>query len=205
MRRRPLLTELRCAATDFALANGEKVKSGDPGGFIEKEENLSHGGSAWIYGDAAVYGDARIYDNATVFGNARVFGDAVVRDNARVCDNARIHGNVWIYGDASVYDNVQVYGIPHVSIYGYAKIGGDAYIKGPCDYTVFDNPWDRGQVLTYTRSNKMWKIGFFHGTGEELVAKAYKDGEMLGKCYEAIVRAQEAIDVAVRKEEAERG
>ena len=43
----------------------------------------------------------------------------------------------------------------------------------------------------------MWKVGCFCGTGEELVKKAYADSELSGKCYEAIVRAQEAIDKVI--------
>ena len=30
--------------------------------------------------------------------------------------------------------------------------------------------------------------------GDELIAKAYKDNELSGRCYETIVRAQETID-----------
>ena len=54
------------------------VKAGDIGGWIEKEENLSHDGSAWVYGDAKVYGDAGVHGNAEVYGNARVCGGAEV-------------------------------------------------------------------------------------------------------------------------------
>ena len=43
----------------------------------------------------------------------------------------------------------------------------------------------------------MWKVGCFHGTGKELVAKAYRDSERSGKCYEAIVKAMEAIEEAM--------
>ena len=43
-----------------ALIDIEKydVKAGDLGGWIEKEENLSHKGDAWVSGDARVSGDA---------------------------------------------------------------------------------------------------------------------------------------------------
>ena len=34
----------------------------------------------------------------------------------------------------------------------------------------------------------MWSVGCFYGTGEELIKKAYADGETKGKCYEAYVR-----------------
>lgn len=38
-----------------ALKDFSNVKKGDKGGFIEKEENLSHLGNAWVYDDAKVF------------------------------------------------------------------------------------------------------------------------------------------------------
>ena len=61
-----------------ALADFGDVKAGELGGWIEKEENLSHNDDAWVYGDAQVYGNARVYGNAQVFGNAQVCGDAEI-------------------------------------------------------------------------------------------------------------------------------
>ena len=52
------------------------VSVGDLGGWVEKEENLSHDGNAWVYDEALVYGNARVYDEARVCGNARVYGNA---------------------------------------------------------------------------------------------------------------------------------
>lgn len=52
-----------------ALIEFGNVKAGDLGGYIEKEENLSHMGNAWVSGNAQVSGDAQ------VFGDARVSGD----------------------------------------------------------------------------------------------------------------------------------
>jgi hypothetical protein len=46
----------------------------------------------------------------------------------------------------------------------------------------------------------MWRVGCFLGTGEELIKKAYKDSETSGRCYEAIVRAMEQIEEAMRHE-----
>lgn len=48
------------------------VKAGDLGGFIEKEENLSHDGDAWVYGDARVSGDARVYGNADIMWLSKI-------------------------------------------------------------------------------------------------------------------------------------
>ena len=46
------------------------VKYGDLGGFVERENNLSHDGDAWVCGNAYVYGDARVYGDAEVCGYA---------------------------------------------------------------------------------------------------------------------------------------
>lgn len=46
-----------------ALIDFGDVKAGDLGGFIEKESNLSHLGSAWIYDDAMVCGNAMVCDD----------------------------------------------------------------------------------------------------------------------------------------------
>ena len=61
-----------------AVAEFGLVKIGDLGGWIEKEENLSHEGKAWVWGNAKVCGDAEVCGDAKVWGNAKVCGDAEV-------------------------------------------------------------------------------------------------------------------------------
>lgn len=73
-----------------AVAEFGLVKIGDLGGWIEKEENLSHEGDAWVCGDAKVCGDALIC------GNAQVFGDA------QVCGNAKVCGDAWVFSASHV-------------------------------------------------------------------------------------------------------
>jgi hypothetical protein len=55
-----------------ALIDFGSVKAGDKGGFVEKEENLSQSGNAWVSDDAQVSDDARVSGNAWVYGNAQV-------------------------------------------------------------------------------------------------------------------------------------
>lgn len=55
------------------------------------------------------------------------------------------------------------------------------------DYIVFKNWWSSGRYFTWTRSNNMWSVGCFYGTGDELIKKAYADSEDKGKHYEEIV------------------
>lgn len=59
-----------------ALVAFGNVEKGELGGFIEKEDNLSHGGNAWVSGNARVSGDARVSGNAdyaVVAGFGRYF------------------------------------------------------------------------------------------------------------------------------------
>lgn len=181
-------------------------------------------GFAWVYGSARVYdsarvfGDARVYGAAVVYDSARVYGNARVGGYAEVFDSALVYGAAWVYGyaevggSARVYDDAVVHGdaevCGEVRVYGDAEVGGsarvngsaqitgDARVKSSHDYAAFKNTWSSGRWFTYTRSDRMWTVGCFRGTGDELIARAYKDSELSGQCYEAIVRAQEAIENA---------
>ena len=83
-----------------ALIDFGDIKAGDLGGYIEKEENLSHYNNAWVYGNAKVYDNAKVYGNAKVYDNADVCGDAKVYGNAIVCGIAEVCGDAKVYGNA---------------------------------------------------------------------------------------------------------
>ena len=171
---------------DFAF-----IKKGDKGGFVESEENLSQVGSCWIYNDTKVCGNAKVCGDAWVFGDAKVYGNAMVYGDAKVYGNAMVYGNACVFGDAEIYDNVRVYG--NAEVFGNVHIKGDADISSISDYIFFKNWWSSGRCFTWTRSNNMWSVGCFYGTGEELIAKAYKDSEISGKEYELVVKYVESI------------
>ena len=94
--------------TDFKMFNEKKlfrikalidfgdVKAGELGGYVEKKNNLSQDGNAWIWGDA------------NVCGNAKVYGDAKAWGNTNVCGNAEVYGDTKVYGDAKVWGNANV-------------------------------------------------------------------------------------------------
>lgn len=184
-----------------ALIDFYDVSAGDLGGYIEKEANLSQEGNAWIYDKACVFGNAKICRDAQVFDNALVYDNAYISDNARVYGNAKVYGDACVYDNAWVFDNAKVCGeaIVRSCVYNNATICGDAHVFGKAeicgdaivaerdDYIVFKNSWSSGRYFTYTKSNKMWLVGCFYGTGEELVKKAYKDSENSGKHYELYV------------------
>lgn len=138
----------------------------------------------WIEKTSNLSDDAWVSDEAEVYGDAKVYGGALVSDYAKVS------GDALVFGDARVS--------------GCADICGDARVKTNKDFSVFKNTWSSFRRFTYTRSNKKWSVGCFYGTGEELIKKAYADSEKSGKCYEAIVKAQELID-SVLEDKREKG
>ena len=75
-----------------SIKDFSNVRKGDKGGFVEKEENISEEGDAWVSGDARVSGDAQVSGNARVYGDARVSGDAWVSGNAQVYKQKLIGG-----------------------------------------------------------------------------------------------------------------
>lgn len=173
-----------------AIRSFSGVRKGSLGGWVESEDNLSQEDDCWIFDEAKVFrkakvsGHVKVKDNACIYGNAVIFGYVVISGNAKV------YGNVHIYGNVSISDYAKIFG--SLSINGYACIRGDANIKLTNDYAVFENIWNTSN-FTWTRSNNMWAANHFYGTGEELINKGYRSSELTGKCYEAIVKAQEEI------------
>ena len=109
-----------------ALKNFGSVKEGDIGGWIEKEENLSHEGDCWVYGYAQVYRSAWVGGDAQVYGHAQVFGRAKVCGNAQVFGDAQVYGNAWVYENAQVYGSARVHG--DAFVFGDAQVHGDAWV-----------------------------------------------------------------------------
>lgn len=166
-----------------ALVDFGGVKSGDLGGFIEKEENLSMYGNAWIFGNAKVYDDAYVYDDAWVSGNAQVYGNAQVCNSAQVYGSAQIYDKAWVYGDAlvcgdsKVYDNAWVsgkawvYDNAHVCgdviICDNAYVCGNAQVRGNADYTTIKGFGTICRTTTFFRcKDKRIRVtcGCFYGT-----------------------------------------
>lgn len=198
-----------------AIKDFYDVKKGDKGGWVEHYGNLSQLGDCWVYHNAIIKdnavikddakvmdhakisGNAIIEDNARVYDRAKVYDSAIVNENARIYDRALIRNNAQVCGSARIYNNSQICG--SAQVYGDVEvindtiIGGDAIVEYVSDYIVFKNWWSSGRCFTWTRSNNMWSVGCFYGTGEELIAKAYKDSELSGREYERVVNYVNSI------------
>ena len=147
-----------------AVRDFDNVKTGDLGGWIEKEENLSHGGNCWIAGNAKVYGNALVYDNALVNGYAQVYDNVQISGNALIQGNALVSGNALVHGNAQVYDNALVSGYAQVydnaiiceeMLVSYSKIDTDlrtdivASLRGQCNLLLIKN-----KVIAYKIVNR---------------------------------------------------
>ena len=95
-------------------------------------------------------------------------------------ENLSQEDDAWVSGNAKVWGN--------------AEVSGDAEVSDLEDVIVFKNHWSSGRHFTYTRSNKMWKVGCFYGTGQELIDKAYQDNDKSGSYYKAYVEFVEKLE-----------
>jgi len=104
------------------------VESGTLGGYIEKEENLSHKGSCFVTDNAKVYGDASVEENALVVDDAVIKDGAIVTDMSYIFNNAVVCNKAMIRDLASIGENATVGGEVDISDSSY--ICGNASIKG---------------------------------------------------------------------------
>ncbi len=167
-----------------ALIDFANVKAGDLGGYVEKSQNLSQDGDAWVSGNAQVYGDAQVsghaqvYGDAWVSGNARVYGDAWVSGHAQVYGNARVYGDAWVSGNAQVYGDAWVSG--HAQVYGDAQVSGNARVYGhtkiesSCDFTCVGPIGSRLSYTTYLPKQDIIFCGCFSGSLSEFEAAVLK-------------------------------
>lgn len=199
-----------CWIYDNAKVYGNAIVFNDAKVF----ENAKVLGNARVFDDAQIFGNAQVYGDALVNGTSLIFGTALVFDNAKVYGNAKIFGNARVFGisfvcDACVYEDATVFDVSTVNgnacvcgkahIYGKAWICGNARVSSDNDYIVFKNWWSSKRYFTWTRSNDMWTCGCFHGTGKELIEKAYKDSEVSGREYERVVNYVESIKSEINK------
>ena len=78
------------------------VRTGDLGGWIEAEFNLSHEGNCWVADEAVACERAVVSDDALVCHEARVSGLSTVCGSAEVTDRAVVSGGAFVGGQAFI-------------------------------------------------------------------------------------------------------
>lgn len=140
------------------------IKSGDTGGFVGSEKNLSHQGLCWVWDNAVVSGEAlvlenaQVYDRAYVGGWSKVCGDATIRDLATVEDRAVVCGSAELHGSSTV----KGYGV----VTGFAKLYDCVRVQDAATVT--------GNVKMYNTSRAMRRS--FIGENVELHDNCIVDG-----------------------------
>ncbi len=150
---------IRMRSESGTLAN-YTVKEGELGGYVEKEENLSHEGGCWVFNNARVCDDSRVEDNAQIHHSVIVSEDSIVKGSTslldRVCvTNSVIDGYTKIANN-SVISNSQIMGDRHIVILGQSQISNST-LKGKI-YLNSANITE-AEVL-----NNLHLSGFYHVT-----------------------------------------
>lgn len=141
-----------------ALRDFSDVKKGDLGGYVEKEENLSHEGFAWVYDDGVVFDNARVVNDATVHNYAVVCGATVLYDSACAKDYSIIGGEVVCFDTAHISGKAIVW--------GDIKITGDSHIYGNVILNMSPiTLWDADIF-------QQFHVVAFHGFGSRLSSTA---------------------------------
>lgn len=178
--------------TGYAVIAGGATVQGHAklSGAVLLEDSARVSGHAVLEDHVRVRGDAVIGVNALVGGHASIIGNAVVTDCAVV------RGRILIGGLTRVQGNVKIDIYPPgcaIRIFSDAVFNGDAVIHSLNDFIIMHNNWSSGRNFVWTRSNNMWSVGCFYGTGEELIKKAMQDSVASGRGYKHAVDYVESM------------
>lgn len=157
-------------------------------------------GYASVTGRAHVYCEAVIRDSTYVGGDVRILGTSIIKDDARVFGKGRINssivgGNAWLDGDVSLIYGATVEG--DISLTASLTLSAEEHpirLKRDKDIYVFKNNWSSGRMFCYLPEYKLWHVGCFTGTSDELIKKAYIDSKLSGDCYSAYVALVERLE-----------
>ena len=169
------------------------IKVGDLGGWIEKEENLSQEGEAWVWDNAKVYGNAKVCGNAKVWDNAKVYGNAEVWGNAKVYGNAEVYNNAEVWGNAEVYNNAKVCCSAKVcgsvEVYGSAEVCGSAKVWGNAEVCGNAEVFSQNHVMTIGAiGSRNDFTTFYRGKDKQIMVKCGCFNDTIDRFVEKVLR-----------------
>ncbi len=182
-----------------ALTNLGNIIAGDLGGWIEREDNLSHAGESWVCENVTVCGNAKVFENAYIYGEAKIY------ENAKVYGQALVSGDARIYGDARIFGDAKIYGNNTPKIYGYAEICGNSIVSNhACIYMrnhVMDITVGSRSLMTFFR-NKYGEIsvncGLFCGDLDSFMKEIESECSNNFEYYEICKKAVEMAKIQKR-------
>lgn len=200
-----------------ALIDFANVKAGDIGGWIEKEDNLSHRDNCWVYGNGIVCDNGLVRDNGMVCDNGIVCDNGVVCDNGLVggcgivCDGGVVCENGLVRDNGKVYDNGMVFGNGIVCdnglvrdngvvcdngmVYGYGIVSSNGMVRKPLDILITGPTGSRNDFTTFYKTADGGigvTCGCFTGTLDEFleaVEKTHGDNKKFRSTYKKLADA----------------
>lgn len=101
-----------------ALKDFNDVKTGDLGGYVESEENISFkpGDDSWVYDDSIVHGDGRVERDSHVYKNSEVKDSRIINgtnvSHGSKIEHSRIDNSI-VQGANTFYANIKDSGLSH--------------------------------------------------------------------------------------------
>ena len=203
-----------CWVADEAIVGGDAYVSSDA--WVGNRAHIK--GYARVTGTATVYQEAVVKDHAWIGDTAMVRGNAIVEDNALVHGSSSVRGNSRINNGAKVRGNAVIQNSfisDEAIIEGCMSINNGTHVKGCTrlsdvisiyapeeglviesnkDIIVFKNNWSSRREFCYLFPLKLWIVGCFTGTSDELVEKAYRDSKLSGDMYKLYVDLVEKME-----------
>ncbi len=155
------------------------VHTGEKGGYVESEANLSQEGKSWLYDDACAYEEARVEGEAKLWGYATLRGKAKLFEKANLWGQAIVQGEAKVGGTSFLDEHVVVGGKAilkgNVSLSEEVHVGGEAHLEG-------DDPslslWIEGKTMilgntimkgygTFPDKDAILEAGTFRIEGDE--------------------------------------
>ena len=121
------------------------AKTGDIGGWIEHEGNLSHDG------DCIVLQHAKVFGNAKVMGNAKIIENAIVKDNAILKDDSLLTDDSIVGSDTIVGGEVLIIGSSVVNFFEI-NTSNDGHIMGSS--VISDSKIEATGIILNTKVHK---------------------------------------------------
>lgn len=177
MEKKYVITNERCTWGYFtncrrimAIRDFGNVTTGDLGGFVYSEDNLSHDGNCWIYDDAVAANAATVQGNASLYGKSSICDYATIKDHATLDDMAVVKGTSIISDKATIFDNANIAGVSEIG--GNTRVRNspsitDGYIMSAHDYIATSPIGDKFYPITFylnKRKEVMVTYGSFFGT-----------------------------------------
>lgn len=180
----------------------DEVHIGDKGGFVESEDNLSHYGNCWLYGNSKAYENAKVHQNASLWENAEVSGNARVMDEAEVSGNVKVTDKALINGNSECKGNCEIYGNAWVSnssyLNGNVKVYDDAQV---CNATLLDNvkAYGDARIGGFNTLKGDTEAGYGYVSDNNIILDQYEKDMLEGESSRGLWVSKEATVDAMAK------